>query len=91
MNVEMKIRIQTDKIDVELTQAEARELFEELKVFFNEPITIPYYPLLPPIEPFYPIRIGDPPYQPWTTDGTQPHITYLCSLSGTSDGNDKDD
>lgn len=62
MNFEIKLRIKTKKLDVELNQDEAKELYEELKKLFGE-ILVPYY-YYPNCYTYY---IGDPPFNPSIT------------------------
>lgn len=84
MNIEIKVKIETEQINFELTQAEARALYEELKLMFEvkETIYIPYTnPLIPtPWQPVQPYYIGDIP-----SIGYPPHITYSCG--STHDNN----
>ncbi len=77
MNLEFKVKIKTEKIDLELTQEEAKNLYDQLGEFFDkkEMVYIPYPRIIAPNpwqEPYY---IGDfPPI----------HVTF-------SDGSTKDD
>lgn len=86
MNIEIKVKIKTEKLDVELSQEEAKELYDQLKDFFGEKDTtyIPYYPT--PVEPYKPIYIGDvPPYTDhWTTG--QPSPRTILSSDGEING-----
>ncbi len=79
MSVEMKVKIKTSNFDVELTQEEARKLYDQLKEFFGERNTafIPYTPFPNPYNPIY---IGDvPPHDTiWTTGRPNPHVTFSC-------------
>ena len=82
MNIEVKVKIETEKIDVELTQNEARVLYEQLKEFFEveeKTVYIPYTyinPLAPSEQkpwwiPDQPYFIGDVPYNAG-------HVTFSC-------------
>lgn len=80
MKVEIKVQIKTEKIDVELTQEEAKDLYDQLGEFFEAatvikwvPEPIPYFPPLP-----WKIgdRTGDPPWKE-----LYPIITYSCGCS----------
>lgn len=79
MNIEMKVKIETKKINVELSQEEAKELYDQLKEFFGEKNTafVPYYPFPNPYKPVY---IGDflPHDDHWTAGCSSPHVTFSC-------------
>jgi len=82
MNVKIKVRIETDKINVELTEEEARSLYNQLKEFFEQektvyvPYQIPLFPLEHIINP--PLYINDsPPYK----TGHIPNVVITCSSS----------
>lgn len=80
MSVEIKVRIKTAKFDTELTQDEAKALFEELKLIFEPTRIIEYIPLAP--NPYFlkpPYEIGDFPITTPNT-GYPPQISYIvCS------------
>ena len=80
MSIEISVKINTEKIKTELTQEEAKELYLELKEFFevqDRNIYVPYTsnPLIPgeqswpPTPPYY---INDFP------PGLKPHVTFNC-------------
>jgi len=80
MKTEMIIKIESEKINVELTQEEAKLLYDQLAEFFSAPkseiIWTPYEPNkgwgtgdYVPIQPYY---IGDLP------PGSVPIITCSC-------------
>lgn len=81
MSLEIKIKIETEKIKAELTQEEARELYEQLKEFFEAGKTV-YIPNTNPINPIPwtpPYYIND--FPPYDTARYPSHITYSCGSS----------
>lgn len=94
MNIEIKVKIETEHVDLELTQSEARALYEELKLMFEVKETV-YIPFTNPLflesrRPIPPYYIGDVP--PWSSGtGCPPHITYSCGSTskGENDQHEK--
>jgi len=85
MNVEIKVKIETDKINVELTEEEARELYGQLREFFELPEITKYIPYEPPQFPFSPWRPLTPPYYVGDRTGDAPHIIYTVTSGNTKE------
>lgn len=90
MNVEIKVKIETEHVELELTQAEARSLYEELKLMFDVKETV-YTPFVNPLAPTPwqvtpPYYVGDIPNTGFLPNtGYLPHVTCLSKDQGNND------